>query len=170
MTNNNQLQHTDSAHWVTAMAKALGSIEKMAERQDNMIAETKEYMLDSQKHLAKELARDHEGRWGNPEKVAAEDIRRCQERMEEYQRNIEHHEILRDAYRMAAAIIAAATGEYFYAALDGYYGKKLMKFSTEERRDAWIEEAGGSWHAATDADLETLFWGQTMPEEEPTKF
>lgn len=163
MKNNGQIEHTGDAHWVMATATALGSIKRLAEKQEQIIHHTRESMLDAQTYLAKEILRTNDRtNLANPERVNAGDIERATRNMAEYQKDIERHETLRAAYRAAAAIIEAASGEYHYATREGYYGNQMAKFQTAEERDAFLEE-NPRWRQATDDDLEEIFWGQVIP-------
>jgi len=165
MTNNGQLEHTDNAHWVMAIAQALGAINKLAERQENIVESSREALIHEQRYLAKEIARVYDGNYGNPETVAARDIERTQKAMQEYQKDIERHETLLAAYRAAAAIIEAATGEYYYAARDAWHHIEIVKFQTEEARAEWLEKADpyADWRVATDADLQHIYYAQEIP-------
>lgn len=158
MTDNNRIQNTDAGHWVMATAKALGHLKRLAEKQENIVTNTREIMAERQTELAHRIK---DARWG--EDAAAEDIERYSRMMDEYKRDIERHDALRAAYRAAAAIIEATTGEYHYAARRGYYETVLVKFPTAERRDAWVAEYDDGWHAAEEEDLNQIFWGNALP-------
>lgn len=167
MQNNGQLEHTGDAHWIKAMAEALGNIKRLEEQQMQIIESTKEAMAHEQRYLAREISKSLDNSsWANPETVAATDIRRTHEAMVEYQKDIERHETLRAAYSAAAAIIEAATGEYHYAARDGWYNPEIIKFQTAEARDRYLETDAArraGWRKATERDLEHIAWADVLP-------
>lgn len=165
MQNNGQLEHTsDASHWIMGTAQALGSIRDLVKQQENIAESCKEAMIYEQKYLAKLITRANEGRWSNPETVVAEDIRQANEAMEQYQKDIERHQLLAAAYRAAAAIIEAATGEFHYAARDGWYNTEIVKFETAEARDEYIKSnPNAGWREATEKDLEKIYWASVLP-------
>ena len=165
MQTNGQLEHTGDAHWVEAIATALGAIRKLAEQQENISEDIKDSMLQEQKQLARAITRNSDGRYSNPEHVSANDIERAQRAMADYQKNIEHHDTLAAAYRAAAAILEAASGEYHYAARDGWYNTEVVKFETAEDRDAFLKVANpnAGWRKANEGDLERIYWASVVP-------
>ena len=157
-----QLENTESLHWIMATATALGSIKRLAEQQQHYVDHTRDQMRDEQEELARRITRNLLDDNYPTENTNAEEIERARRSMEEYRANIAAHEALRDAYQAAAAIIEATTGEYHYAAHTGYYKTSLKKFETREERDAYLE-ANEGWRAATDEDMNLIFWGQVLP-------
>lgn len=157
MTNNSRLEHTSAAHWVKAITEALGSIKRLEQQQTNIAENTREIMVERQQELGQYIEK---ARWG--EKATSEEIERTSRQMAEYQQDIDRHQLLAAAYAAAAAILEAATEEYHYAARPGYYETRLAKFQTAEARDAFLED-NGDWRAATEEDLQKIFWGAAIP-------
>lgn len=166
MKNTGQLEHTSDAHWVMAIAQALGTIKDLADRQDAMVARNTEIMLEEQKRLAEMINTSIADNENYPAHNSnADRIAQYNRMMAEDRQNIETHAALRDAYRAAAAILEAATGEYHYAARRGYYRTDIKKFQTAEARDAFLQGKEG-WREATEDDLQKIFWGEVIPEAE----
>lgn len=167
MQTNGQLEHTSNAHWVEAIAKALGAIKDLAEKQDKIIDRQTRIMLEEQQRLAQMITEniaDHENYPADGRN--ADRIEQYHRMMIEDRRAIEAHKALRDGYLVATAILEAATGEYHYAAYDGYYRTDLKKFQTAEARDAFLEKNGEKgWREANEDDLNNIFWANILPTE-----
>jgi len=165
MKANGQLENTNPTDWIKAIATAMGSIETLAERNENWAEEYRDYAADEARHLAKDINRTFSNEnLGNPEAVAQQDIARAARRIEEYKQDAEKREVIAGALRTALEILRASTGEYHYAFYSGWYGDSAWRFQTAEARDAWVAEknAGGfdGYHAATEADLRKIINGQ----------
>lgn len=156
--------HDPRPAWIE-LAEARLHLNDLIRRQNGMIEQTEDCLIDTQKDLAKRIQRNDNGNeaW-SVAKANAEQIERTNRYMAEYQADIDRHTALRDAYRVAAAIIDAVSGAYFYAALKGYYGTRIRKFSSAEDLAAFLEE-NPNWHEADSDDMNQIFWGNEIPED-----
>lgn len=156
--------HEPRPAWIE-LGEARMHLNDLIRRQNGIIEQTEDCLLDSQKDLARRIQRNDNGNepW-SVAKANAEEIERASRRTAEYQADIDKHAALRDAYRVAAAIIDAVSGAYFYAAREGYYRTTIIRFDNEAARDAYLEQHDG-FRAATDGDMNQIFWGNEIPEE-----
>jgi hypothetical protein len=156
--------HDPRPAWIE-LAEARLHLNDLIRRQNGIIERTEDCARDTQRDLARMIQRDlsdpNDPFSGNRIK---ENIERTNRHMAEYQADIDRHTALRDAYRVAAAIIDAVSGAYFYAALKGYYGTQIRKFSSAEELAAFLEE-NTNWHEANSDDMNQIFWGNEIPEE-----
>ena len=163
MTNTTN-NHEPRPAWIE-LSEARMHLSDLIRRQNGIIEDTEGRMTERQTELANMIHRDLSDKndpfSGNRIK---DNIRRTNQMMDEYQHDIDTHTALRDAYRVAAAIIDAVSGAYFYAAYEGYYRTTLVRFQNEATRDAYLETHEG-YRAATDDDMNLIFWGNEIPEE-----
>ena len=165
MTNTTN-NHEPRPAWIE-LSEARMHLNDLIRRQNGIIENTEDCMTERQTELAKTIQRDLSDKndpfSGNRIK---ENIERTNRMMGEYQHDIDTHTALRDAYRVAAAIIDAVSGAYFYAACKGYYRTRIYKFSTPEERATFLEKhENDGWHEADNDDMNQIFWGNEIPEE-----
>lgn len=161
---NTTTNHDPRPAWIE-LGEARMHLNDLIRRQNGIIERAEDHMAERQADLAKTIQRDLSDKddpfAGNRIK---ENIERTNRMMDEYQHDIDTHAALRDAYRVAAAIIDAVSGAYFYAAHKGYYRTTLVRFQNEAARDAYLEDHEG-FRAATNDDMNLIFWGNEIPEE-----
>ena len=156
--------HDPRPAWIE-LSEARLHLNDLIRRQNGIIEQTEDCARDSQRELAKRIQRD----LSDPNDPFSgdrirEQIERTNRHMAEYQADMDRHTALRDAYRVAAAIIDAVSGAYFYAAREGYYRTTIVRFGNAADRDAYIE-ANRGFRIATDDDMNQIFWGNEIPEE-----